>query len=178
MNKEDFQKVLQLLRMICEVSTSEISAELGIPEEKYNLWENGKLLPTEAELEKIAAFYNATVDGLLDKDINNFYIQTYSVSDDKIYILNFTEKLLLLLFRRLNLMLQDKALDLVMQCYFESDEDCHCENTGIVFNLKGDCATTLVNNEPSLINAFRKIPDKNKIFSFLTQANECIESDY
>lgn len=172
MDKENFQKTLQLLRIICKVSTAEISEELGIPEERYNLLEEGDIVPTESEVEKIAAFYNTTVDDLLKKDINNFYIQAPSVNHEKVFILSFSEKLLLLFFRRMNLIYQDKIMDLVMQCYFECDKACQGESTGIAFNMKSDCPTELMNNEPSLINVFREIPDKDTIFRFIIRVNE------
>ena len=67
-----FTERLKTLRKEVGLTQKEISQEFGIKQPQYNRWENGGRKPSQETLEKIANFFNVSIDYLLgNSDIKN-----------------------------------------------------------------------------------------------------------
>lgn len=63
-----FQTRLKELRMEKKISQNELGKALGVAQSTVGMWESGKNKPEYAMLEKIANYFNVSLDYLLCRD--------------------------------------------------------------------------------------------------------------
>ena len=77
---------LKELRQQKNLTQAKVADSLGITQQSYARWENGKVTPTPEKLSKIAKFYGVTTDYLLegqkdDIDLSNVEVLFRMTSD-------------------------------------------------------------------------------------------------
>ncbi|GAB2022918.1 helix-turn-helix transcriptional regulator [Pseudolactococcus yaeyamensis] len=60
-----FQERLKSLRLEQKLTQKQIAEKLGISQQSYAQWENGKRKPSGETLQKLADFFDVSVDSLL-----------------------------------------------------------------------------------------------------------------
>ena len=71
-----FKDILKKVRQDKKLTQKEVADALGISQPSYQQWENGKRSPSGETLEKLATYFNVSVDYLLGRSIRKFSFET------------------------------------------------------------------------------------------------------
>lgn len=86
---------LKRLRAASGKSQVEMAKKLGVTKQSVSNWENDNILPSLEMAVKIAAYFNVTVDALLNEEEKR-YLEVTGLTDEQIYhlqqIINYIRK--------------------------------------------------------------------------------------
>lgn len=112
-----FQEILKNLRSLRGVSQAELAKGLDVSTGLIGMYENGKRKPSYSMLEAIADYFNVDIDYLTGRESRSTYLLP---PED---ILSEDEKLLIKLYRRLNITRKKDVKGIIAMYLSQEDED-------------------------------------------------------